>query len=168
MGKSPSSDALPMGCRVRMTFVSGNLIITTLECLDRDWGSHKRIFPVAGCLLVRDFLQWEKETMKEHELFEISMQGYRKANWPGRRRVSTPREMFGRTGDVLKVCIGALEMCQGTSRMRSVKPKLVLINFSWEGWLALGPRLVLSWKEGENRRRSARDEGLNLLVVRGE
>ncbi|PKI75872.1 hypothetical protein CRG98_003787 [Punica granatum] len=26
-----------------------------------------------GCLLVVDFLQWEKETMKEHELFRISM-----------------------------------------------------------------------------------------------
>ncbi|OWM89285.1 hypothetical protein CDL15_Pgr008276 [Punica granatum] len=27
-----------MGFRVRGTFVSGNLVITTLEWLDRDWG----------------------------------------------------------------------------------------------------------------------------------
>ncbi|PKI74125.1 hypothetical protein CRG98_005480, partial [Punica granatum] len=29
----------------------------------------------SGCLLVGDFLQWKKETMKEHELFAIPMQG---------------------------------------------------------------------------------------------
>ncbi|PKI77730.1 hypothetical protein CRG98_001854 [Punica granatum] len=43
--------ARPMGCRVRMTFVYGNLVITilitTLEWLDRDRGPHKHVFP--GC-----------------------------------------------------------------------------------------------------------------------
>ncbi|OWM66903.1 hypothetical protein CDL15_Pgr018392 [Punica granatum] len=47
----------------------------------------------SGCLLVGDFLQWKKETMKEHELFAIPMKGCREANWPGRRRASTPRDM---------------------------------------------------------------------------
>ncbi|OWM70443.1 hypothetical protein CDL15_Pgr011919 [Punica granatum] len=75
--------------------------------------------PKSSCLLVVDFLQWEKETMKEHELFRISMQECREANWPGRRRTSTPRDMHRvrrvhvhrRSGDVLARC----------RRMRSVE-----------------------------------------------
>ncbi|PKI67001.1 hypothetical protein CRG98_012609 [Punica granatum] len=80
------------------------------------------------------------------------------------------RDMLSKSMDVLRlrVCTGALEMCHATSRMRSVKRKLVLINFSWEGWSALGPRLILSWKVGEDRRWSARGEGLDLPEVRGE
>ncbi|PKI60832.1 hypothetical protein CRG98_018763 [Punica granatum] len=31
--------------------------------------------------------------MKEHELFAIPMQGCREANWPGRRRANTPRNV---------------------------------------------------------------------------
>ncbi|PKI50530.1 hypothetical protein CRG98_029084 [Punica granatum] len=58
-------------------------------------GSHedKRVEQYSGCLLIGDFLQWKKETMKGHELFAIPMQGCREANWPGRRRTSTPRDV---------------------------------------------------------------------------
>ncbi|OWM83243.1 hypothetical protein CDL15_Pgr012724 [Punica granatum] len=47
-----------------------------------------------GCLLVENFLQWEKKTMKEHELFRISMQECREANWPGRHRANPLRDMY--------------------------------------------------------------------------
>ncbi|OWM63999.1 hypothetical protein CDL15_Pgr006369 [Punica granatum] len=47
----------------------------------------------SGFLLVGDFQQWKKETMKEHELFKISMQECREVNWPGRRRANPPRDM---------------------------------------------------------------------------
>ncbi|OWM82738.1 hypothetical protein CDL15_Pgr020675 [Punica granatum] len=53
-----------------------------------------------GCLLVGDFLQWKKETMKEHELFAIPMQECREANWPGRRRASTPRDVHRYTQEM--------------------------------------------------------------------
>ncbi|OWM82772.1 hypothetical protein CDL15_Pgr008653 [Punica granatum] len=44
-----------------------------------------------GCLLVENYQQWEKKTMKEHEMFAIPMQECRKVNWPGRRRASSSR-----------------------------------------------------------------------------
>ncbi|OWM89138.1 hypothetical protein CDL15_Pgr026301 [Punica granatum] len=46
-----------------------------------------------GCHLVGDFLQWKKETMKEHELFAIPIQGCREANWPGRCCANPPRDV---------------------------------------------------------------------------
>ncbi|PKI61889.1 hypothetical protein CRG98_017718 [Punica granatum] len=42
-----------MGCRVQTTFVSGNLVITTLEWLDRDWG-HISIFSQVSPATVED------------------------------------------------------------------------------------------------------------------
>ncbi|OWM89113.1 hypothetical protein CDL15_Pgr026276 [Punica granatum] len=48
------------------------------------------VFRLPSCW---DFLQWKKETMKEHELFAIPMQGCREANWPGRRRANTPKNV---------------------------------------------------------------------------
>ncbi|OWM75197.1 hypothetical protein CDL15_Pgr003903 [Punica granatum] len=48
----------------------------------------------SGCILVENFLQWEKKTMKEHELFRVSMQECSEANWPGRRRANPPRDMY--------------------------------------------------------------------------
>ncbi|OWM83617.1 hypothetical protein CDL15_Pgr004046 [Punica granatum] len=41
-----------------------------------------KVAQYSGCLLVENFLQWEKKTMKEHKLFKISMQECREANWP--------------------------------------------------------------------------------------
>ncbi|OWM66613.1 hypothetical protein CDL15_Pgr005050 [Punica granatum] len=86
-----------------------------------------------GCLLVENFLQWEKKTMKEHELFRISMQECREANWPdawghAERRASD---------HVVRL---------------SVSKKLVSVSLAWEGGSALGPQLALPWRKGEGRR----------------
>ncbi|PKI63555.1 hypothetical protein CRG98_016073 [Punica granatum] len=49
----------------------------------------------------------------------------------------------------------------------SVRKKLVLVSFAWEGGSALGPRLALSWKKGEGRKWPARKGRHDSPVVRG-
>ncbi|PKI78363.1 hypothetical protein CRG98_001231 [Punica granatum] len=107
--------------------------------------------------------------MKEHELFRISMQEYREANWPGRRRASMPRDMHRvrrdhvhrRGGDVLA----------RRRRMRSVELVDVhaqsrgdMLGCS-EGWVAemngLWSRHVSPWR-GEDRAWSTAKFGVGL------
>ncbi|PKI58100.1 hypothetical protein CRG98_021527 [Punica granatum] len=65
------------------------------------------------CLLVGDFLQWKKETMKEHELFAIPMQEFWVANWPSRRRASTSRDMHRYTQEMCRRCVHVVDRPSG-------------------------------------------------------
>ncbi|PKI69687.1 hypothetical protein CRG98_009958 [Punica granatum] len=107
-----------------------------------------------GCLLVGDFLQWKKETMKEHELFAIPMQGCREANWPGRRRANTPKNVHRyiehacmswckhvwtcvrRARSLVDARGHAEERASDHAVILFVRKKLVLVNFAWgdRGW----------------------------------
>ncbi|OWM87036.1 hypothetical protein CDL15_Pgr005072 [Punica granatum] len=138
-----------------------------------------------GYLLVGDFLQWKKETMKEYELFKISMQECREANWPCRCCVNLPRDVHRyvehaclswckhvwtcvRRARSLVDARGHAERCASDHEVTlSVRKKLVLVNFAWEGGSALGPRLVLPWRKGEDREWPAREGGHDLPVMRG-
>ncbi|PKI76460.1 hypothetical protein CRG98_003147 [Punica granatum] len=64
---------------------------------------------------------------------------------------------------------GHAERCASDHEVTlSVRKKLVLVNFAWEGGSALGPRLVLPWRKGEDREWPAREGGHDLPVMRGE
>ncbi|PKI49705.1 hypothetical protein CRG98_029950 [Punica granatum] len=121
--------------------------------------------------------------MKEHELSEISIQW--EANWLGRRRASMLREMHkvrrgcvhwqgggvlvqrGNARSIMLVdTLGQVERCAlDHTLMLSVKKKLVLVNLAWEGGSALGPRLALSWRKGEDHRWSTRKSLHESLVM---
>ncbi|PKI70875.1 hypothetical protein CRG98_008766 [Punica granatum] len=123
--------------------------------------------------------------MKEHELFKISMQECREANWFGRRRANTPRDVHWyvelacmgwcehawtcvRRARSLVDAWGHTERCASDHAVTlSVRKKLVLVSLAWEGGSALGLRLPLSWRKGEDRKWLARENWHDLPVVRG-
>ncbi|PKI72730.1 hypothetical protein CRG98_006888 [Punica granatum] len=89
--------------------------------------------------------------MKEYELFAIPMQGCREANWPGRRRASAPRDVHRYIEQACMSWCKHVWTCVRRARSLvdarghaegyasdhtvtfSVRKKLVLVNFAWEG-----------------------------------
>ncbi|OWM72776.1 hypothetical protein CDL15_Pgr024828 [Punica granatum] len=77
-------------------------------------------------LLIENFLQWEKKTMKEHELFRISMQECREANWPGGSALGPQLALPWRKGE---------DRGWSTREGRHDSP---VMRGGWPGWTASG------------------------------
>ncbi|PKI53744.1 hypothetical protein CRG98_025874 [Punica granatum] len=160
----PSSSARHMGCRVWRTSIFESLVITTLEWLDRDWGPHECTFLDAG-----------RQTQPSKGRLEEPGKGMLMRCVLLRRWVGGHSE--GQAGPILRservharARRNVLARCGRTRSVALVdtlgSAELVRASFVIEGRSALGPRLALSWRKGEDHKWSILEGWHDSPIVR--